>query len=225
MNRGISAATCDESKGLLDFFGFPLWPILVTALLSSMAGALVYAGLSTYRQRPQPIGHRVDVFPDFATPVGAICSRSQVIVSDGQQAYRHDELHLIQIYISNEGDQSFEEFIFGITLGWGDVAVFVEAQSEDRQHKVKQLTPISFAEPQSELDFLLYPFSRRDSYSLRLLVLIGDGKQQPGEISFSSPESIRFVKMPTIDELVKETARFSSISLGPFDLSFKALLK
>lgn len=199
--------------------------IAVTALTSSTAGALIYAGLKTYRQRRQPIGHRVDVFPAFDTPLGATWARSQLLISDGQQSYSYADLRLVQIYISNEGDWNFDAFHLGLTLAAGAAAVFAEVNSDDRHHQVKQLSPASFAEPQSALDFLLLPLNRGDSYSLRLWVLLEEGKAELGPITFSSPEEVRFVQMPTIEEILQETTDLSSVGLGPLQLSFKALFK
>jgi hypothetical protein len=210
---------------LVDFHGIPLLLLLGVIWGSSTAGALIYAALSAYRQRRQPIGHRVDVFPAFDTPLGNCCSRSQLTLSDGQQAYSYKDLRLLQIFISNEGDVSFQEFTFGVALSEGDTAVFVEVQSDDRQHRVKQLTPISFAEPKSVLDFLLLPLNRGDSYSLRLWVLLAEGKRQPGPMTFSSPLEVRFVQMPTVEEVLTQAAHLSSIGLGPFQLSIKSLFK
>jgi len=210
---------------LLDLHWSTFLIIAVTALTSSTAGALIYAGLKTYRQRQQPIGHRVDVFPAFDTPLGATCARSQLLLSDGQQSYSYADFRLVQIYISNEGDWNFDAFHLGLTLAAGAAAVFAEVNSDDRHHQVKQLSPVSFAEPQSALDFLLLPLNRGDSYSLRLWVLLEEGKAEPGPITFSSSEEVRFVQMPTIEEILKETADLPSIGLGPLQLSFKALFK
>lgn len=210
---------------LLAFSASTFLLIALTALVSSTAGALIYAGLKTYRQRRQPIGHRVDVFPAFGTPVGATCARSQLLLSDGQQSYSYADLRCVQIYISNEGDWNFDTFHLGLTLPAEAAVVFAEANSDDRNHQVKQITPISFAEPQSALDFVLLPLNRGDSYSLRLWVLLEEGKTELGPITFSSPQEVRFVQMPTIEEMLQETADLSSVGLGPIQLSFKALFK
>jgi len=82
------------------------------------------------------------------------------------------------------------------------------------------MTPIIFADPKSEIDFLLRPFNRKEFYLLRLLIVISEKSKQLGDIEFSSPEAIRFVELPTTKELVGKVARSTSLSLGPFNISF-----
>jgi hypothetical protein len=82
------------------------------------------------------------------------------------------------------------------------------------------VSPITFADPKSKIDFFLRPFNRKDSYLLRLLILTSEKSKQLSDIEFSSPEVIRFVDLPTTKELVGKVARSTSLSLGPFNISF-----
>ncbi|HEY9810069.1 MAG TPA: hypothetical protein V6D13_12140 [Halomicronema sp.] len=101
-----------------------------------------------------------------------------------------------------------------------DLAIYIESQASDRSHEIEQLTFVNFAEPKTELDFILRPFNRGDSYFLRLLIITPEPKKQPGKIHFSSPQPIEFVNLPTITEVLEKTAASTSIALGPFNLFF-----
>ena len=196
-------------------------PIIAIASLSSAAiGALIQAAVSTYRNRKQPIGIRVDVYPKFDAPLGSSLG-TQITFSDGQKDYKYDDLRLVGIRINNQGDQDFNPFKLGITLPDTHVGVYAETQSPDHQHQVQQLTPLTFAEPQSHIDFVLHPLNRGDAYSLRLLVLASGEDSNLENTSFSSSQAIRFVNLPSIEEVVQETARSTALSLGPLKLSFK----
>ena len=195
--------------------------LIVIILFSSGAiGAFIYAAISLYRNKKQVIASRVDVFPTFEDTFGASGLRTYITISDGQKEYQYEELQTVQIELLNQGKQDFNEFKFGIALSSGDVAVYVEAQSPDRHHQLEQVTPISFTEPKSEIDFILHSFNRKDSYLLRLLVVTSEKSKPPGDIKFSSPEAIRFVDLPTSEELIKKVAPSTSLALGPFNISF-----
>ena len=201
---------------------FRWYTIIIIAIAlgaSSAIGALIYAALLKYRNRVQPIGRRVDISPTFEDPIGASCLRTQLVFSDGKKNYKYEDLHIVQIQLSHQGDLDFEEFKFGITLSPGDVAVYIEAQSPDRNHQVEQLTPLKLAEPKSEIDFVLRPLNRTDTYSLRLLIITNEVGKDPGEITFSSPQAVNFVALPTVLEVVENAARSAAISVGPFSIS------
>lgn len=205
---------------MIDIQWYIILLIVIIIFGSSAIGALIYAAISTYQNKKQAIASRVDVFPAFADTFGASGFRNHITISDGQKAYQYEELQTVQIELVNQGKQDFEQFKFGIALSAGDVAAYVEVRSPDRHHQLEQLTPITFTEPKSEIDFILRPFNRKDSYLLRLLVITSEKDKQPSEIKFSSPEAIRFVDLPTTQEIVKKVARSTSLALGPFNISF-----
>lgn len=189
------------------------------ALAGALAGALIQTAISNFRKQKEPIGRRVDTFPTFKDPAGPSSRRSQITLSDGQNSYKYEEVQLVQIQVNNQGDKDFDTFKFGITLSPGDVAIYIETDSPDRHHQVEQLTPLSFAEPKSEIDFVLSPFQKTETYSFRLLVVTSEMNKDPGKIEFSSPESVRFVALPTLVEIAEEAARSASVGVGPFSIS------
>ncbi|MGE5660425.1 MAG: hypothetical protein ACM37W_27865 [Actinomycetota bacterium] len=194
--------------------------IFAIALLGSGAiGAAIQAFISAYKKRKQPIARRVDIFPTFSDPLNVTCPRTQLTLSDGKKTYTYDELQIVQIQLTNQGDLNLEEFKLGLTLSTGDVATYLEVRSPDRNHLVEQVTPLSFSEPKSEIDLMLRPLNRRDTYTLRLFILTAQTNQDPGEIKFSSPQPLQFVDLPTVTEILEDAARSASLSLGPFKIS------
>ncbi|WP_199312557.1 hypothetical protein [Microcoleus sp. FACHB-672] len=210
---------------MLDIFSDLRLDTIVIVVLAGIAlagvavGVLIQTAIANFRKQKQPIGRRVDTFPTFKDPLGPSSHRNQITLSDGEKNYKYEEVQLVQLHVSNQGDKDFEDFKFGITLSQGDVAIYIESQSPDRQHQVEQLTPLTFGEPKSEIDFVLRPFQKTETYSFRLLVVTSEINKDPGEIEFSSPESVRFVALPTLVEIAEEAARSASVGFGPFSIS------
>ncbi len=196
--------------------------LAIALVIGGVAGAFLYAAVMTYRYRQPPIGRRIEVFPTFADICGGSCSRSQITISDGDRDYPYNDLQLIQIQLANQSHHDFEHLQVGISLPDNQGVVYVEVRSPDRSHQIKQLTPLSFAEPQSQVDLLLCPLNREDHYSLRLFVILPQTEESIGQVTLSSPQAVQFVDMPTVKEAVEEAAKSTSISLGPFSFSFNS---
>jgi hypothetical protein len=208
---------------LLNLHWLTLSLIAIALLGSGLLGAAIYGVIATYRNRKAAIAQRVETPPRFQDALGSSCPRTQIRVSDGSQDYPYDNLRVIQVHLENQSTHDFEEFKLGISLELPEVEqglVHIEVRSPDRNHQVKQLTPLSFAEPQSTLDVVLVPFNREDSYSLRLLLTASEELELAGKIGLSSPHPIRFIDLPTVKEAVQEAAKSTSIALGPFQFSF-----
>ncbi|MEP0870635.1 hypothetical protein NDA01_12560 [Trichocoleus desertorum AS-A10] len=208
---------------LLNLHWLTILIIAIALLVGGGVGAALYAAIAAYRNRKPAIAQRVETPPQFQDVLGSSCPRTEIRISDGQREYQYDNLRVVQIHLLNQGTQDFDEFKLGISLNLDDAedgAVHVEVRSGDRDHQVKQLTPLSFAEPQPTLDVVLIPFNRQDSYSLRLLLAASEDVELSGKIGLSSPHAIRFVDLPTVKEAVQEAAMATSLSLGPFQFSF-----
>lgn len=199
--------------------------LAIALLIGGLGGALIYAAVVTYRYRKPPIGYRIEVFPTFTDICGASCSRSQITISDGDRDYPYNDLQLVQIHLANQSHHDFDHLQIGISLPAEQGVVYVEVRSPDRSHQIKQLTPLSFAQPQSQVDLLLCPLNREDHYSLRLLVILAKAEEALGQITLSSPQAVQFVDLPTVQEAVQEAAKSTSISLGPFSFSFDSYRK
>ena len=203
-----------------EFHWFTILIIAITVIGSAAAGALIQRAISAFRKRTQAIGRRVDIFPRFEDTAGTLRQSTDIKISDGTQEYSYAKLRLVQIQLTNQGDYNYDEFKFGISLSEGDVALYIESQVPNRHHQVEQLTPVTFREPKSEVDFILRPLNKKGTYSLRLLIVVPQESKELGEIQFSSPLDVEFVHLPTTKEVLEEAIHSTNISFGPFNISF-----
>jgi hypothetical protein len=200
-----------------------LWhfaPLILVTLISAGIGALLYAGVSAYLNRKPVIGRRVDILQKFEDLHG-LSLQSQITISDGQNSYRYEHLHIVQVEVANQSRYDFDQFQFGITLSSDDILIYIEAQPIDRHHLIKQLSPVTFAAPRSSVDLILQPFNRDDIYRFRLSIVTETTRCSPNPIVFSTPEAVRFVDMPTTQKALENAARTIALPLGPFKISFR----
>lgn len=197
-------------------------PLFATLLFlgGSALGALTYAFIAAYRHRKPKIECRVDRAPLFESLGGTALPRSQIENSDGDQTYSYNHLQIAQVQVQNQSKQDFDHFEFGLTLAAQAVVIQFEVQTADRHHRMKQLDPSTFSQPQAKADLSLQPFNRDDTYTLRLLSITAQPNQRLGEITFSSPLAVRFVDMPLLEETLKDSVKSTTIALGPFSFSF-----
>ncbi len=193
------------------------WFQVVPALLGGgAAGALINAFITTRRARIQPIGHRIEVIPVFRHTGSPLSLTAKIAISHDDNSITFDNLFLANIQIVNRGNRDIDEFPFGITLGHGDSCIHIETSSPDRHHVIIQKTAVNPQSPQSEIDFILKPFNRRDSYLLRLYLVVPKEEEKPKEIILGSSYPIRFTAMPTIAEVLIKATEEVLLSLGPF---------
>jgi hypothetical protein len=197
------------------------YTIIIPIVGGGAMGALISAGVSAYRNRIQPIGQEIEFVPIFRGTLGTSSLRTQVTVCEDSQEIKFDNLHIGQVKLINRGSNDYDEFELGITLSNGDLAIYVEPQTPDRLHKAECSTPVTPAEPKSELDFVLKPFNRGNTYTLQVFIVTTSEKERPEKIELSSTEAIRFVTMPTLTEQLAQATRFISVvRLGPFEIRF-----
>lgn len=201
-----------------DWYGFIIIGVILS--IGAVIGALLQAVISGYRSIKPIINTRIDVLAKF-NPLfeSYLLDTYKIVVTDGAKQYEYNLLAQVEILLTNKSLQDFPEFKVGVKLSDEDIAIYAESQTADRHHNLKLLTPVTLNEPQSEMDFLLQPFNRGDSYSLRLLIKVSENSQVPGEISITSPEAVSFIKLPTITEVVQQAASRASFGLGPFQIS------
>lgn len=192
------------------------WYTIVIPLISGGAvGGIITSVVSAYRSRIQPVGRRIEYLALFRDTPATSSLRAKITVFDGQKDYMYDNLHVGQIQLINRGNKDFKEFAFGVTLTNDDVAISMEPQSLDRHHQVIRLTSITPSEPKAEIDFVLKPFNRGDTYALQLFIVTPPGREQPGAIQLSSSEAIRFVNIPTIAEIsIAPTLKFGPLTVS-----------
>jgi len=200
------------------------WAKIPASLLGGGAvGALITTFITGYRSRIQPVGYRIEFLPIFKDTLGSSSLHVQVTLFEesSDKSQKYGNLHLAQIRLLNKGNKDFDQFTFGATLSGGDTAVYIEPQSPDRHHQIRQLTQLKLDEPKSEIDFALCPFNRKDSYVVQLFIVTPQGHESPSEIKLSSAQPINFQGMPTATEIFRESAESVTIEFGPLKLSMR----
>jgi hypothetical protein len=177
------------------------WVQIIAALIGGGAmGAIITAVVTTYRNKIQPIGRKIQFIPVFNETIGISSLQAQLTISDGQTNRQFDNLFIANVLLINKGNKHFDEFRFGMTLSEKAEAIYVEPQSQDRHHVVTLVNQVYLNFPASEMDFILRPFNRRDVYSFKLFIVIPKDMEKPDKINFSSPHPIRFIDMTSTAE-------------------------
>lgn len=196
------------------------WYQVLPALLGGGAvGALINAAFAARRNRIQPVGRRIDVTPIFRQANGASGLRAKIAITDNGNTNTFENLFIADVQIINRGNRDLDQFPFGITLSGGDTCVHVEQIPPDRHHAIIQETTVRPQSPQSELDFTLKPFNRKDSYLLKLYIVIPEGAKDPQRIGLGSSHPVKFTEMPTVADTLTKAAEGLLLTIGPLDIS------
>lgn len=190
------------------------WVPVIAALLGGGAmGAIIAALVTHYRNRRQPVGYKKEIIEIFrkhpqynslrallalgGTPP-AVGSGSGSGFQPGSQGVLVDNFSIVRYTLINKGNQDIGEYEFGVTLEGSNKAVDVKVEAPDRHHKMIVVTPVSLNDQRNEIDFILQPFNRKDSYSVNIYFSYNDSA---GPIELSSPHATNFVDLGSPKDL------------------------
>jgi hypothetical protein len=193
------------------------YKIVASLIGGGAVGAIITAIVTSYRNRVQPVGRRIEILPLLTSSSPGSTLKPEVTLSDGSTDYKFKNLFVADVQIVNRGNKDFPSFAFGMTLAAGDTVVHLEPYGADRHHVACVATAVSPGKPAQEVDVTLKPFNRGDSYSLKVFVVAGS--TEPGAIVVGSSEAIRFTEMPTLSETVAKAA--SGITISFFGLELR----
>jgi hypothetical protein len=163
-------------------------------------GAVITLSVSKYRSRRQPIGYSIETIevfkrhPDFPTLQAFLDIGEDPETGQGHAHAVLSNFSIVRVKLVNKGNQDIEEFKVGINLREETDAFDIKVETGDRHHAAAILTAVNFADSKNELDFLLRPFNRTDSYVINVYVTY---KDSVGKVSLSSPHSTTFVEIGT----------------------------
>jgi hypothetical protein len=180
---------------------FEYYKIGAALLGGGLAGSILTNCVTVYRSRVQPVGKRVEVFPLFTQSYPGAKLKAEIMITNDVEKYVFGNLYIADIQI---GNKDYESFAFGVTLSNSDSAIHVETIGADRHHTVTLAKPVNLKEKTSDIDIVLKPFSRQDSYSIKVLIVAKNEK--PGNVTMSSAAPVRFTDMPTISEAIVDAA-------------------
>ena len=155
-------------------------------------GAIITNAVTAYRNRIQPVRYKMKTTPLFTEGVQSKTIEAKVTLTEAGKDYRLNNLFLTEVTVTNTGNQHIKEFTIGLTISEEAQMVHVNCDPPDRHHAASTANPPSPAQPKREVDYVLKPFNRRDLYIFRIFSTCVK-VEEPGKVSLSSSEGIRFV--------------------------------
>lgn len=174
---------------------------IAAALLGGGAmGAIITATITYYRNRRQPVSYKKEVIEVFKKNPDYDSLQALLMVGSNPSGpgFPVDNYSVARFTLTNKGNQDIGEFEFGVTLEGSNEAVDIKVGAPDRHHVMKVLTSVSLATPTKELDFILQPFNRGDTYSFNVYFTY---KDSAGQIHLSSPHSTKFSEIISTGDL------------------------
>jgi hypothetical protein len=164
--------------------------LAVAILFGGVAASILNYFFTERRNRIQPIGCEVKVQSIAPQAENWRIDTSIILKTDSGQQYVVDHLFLATISVTNQTNKDFDLFNFGITLPRNVTLLDTTAETIDRHHQIEVLPS---KDPKQTLfsgegldlvqdlanfgnnlmqehDFVIKPFNRKDSYSLRLVI-------------------------------------------------------
>jgi hypothetical protein len=197
------------------------WQIIIAVIglgVGGLGGAVFKALWDEWKNRIQPVGRSVEIIPILKPTNTKSGFETYVVVIQLGGEKRYYNLFLLDIEISNRGNQHKAAFDFGITLAPGEQAINIESDTPDRHHTVTH-SPASIDQPQNSIDFTLKPFNRRDRYQIKVYVTIPTHSIAPAIPEFSSVDPVKFTDIKSLTETLAESIEVSALRFGP--LSFR----
>ncbi len=217
----------------LSIHNLPTVALLVALVSGGAMGAIINTIVSRIRDKVQPVAISIETDTILRPKAGESTLQARVVIPFGAEERTFANLFVALVKISNRGNRDIPEFRFGLTLGKGDAAIYIEANGDDRHHEIRTETEISPNSPSEILDFTCKPFNRGDTYSISIFIVVNDEKAAPEPIQPSSAHSIRFVAQGTridasqvLDALFKIASKsymVGTIDSTIFDINRKAL--
>ena len=187
-----------------------MWIIgLAVAFFSGgFAGAVLNTIVTTYRNRIQPVGYSLDIIDIFQKgedfPRHAQLSVVEHPLGFGQTRAVNN-FSMARITVTNQGNQDFKEFSFGVTMDGDGKSSDVRFQGADRHHVITMGLPTFDIdeEPKKPIiafDFNMAPFNRGDTYEVDIYYTY---EKEGVEFKLSSSYPVRFAEKGMAIELAK----------------------
>jgi hypothetical protein len=126
-------------------------------------GAVLNSMVSIYRSRVQPVRYKVEISPVFNHNMSRGAVDAKLTLTEDGRDYTFDSLFLIEVIVTNTGNQNIKEFTLGLTVDGSTQMVSASCIPPDRHHSaVTARAPVPSA-PSTEVDYVLKPFNRARS--------------------------------------------------------------
>jgi len=186
--------------------------VIVPFCSGGAVGAVLTALITTYRNRIQPVALAQSITPVFRPTTEADQLGVEILVPlsvDKTRLKSYKNLFLAEITVMNSGNRDLPEFDFGLTLGENDSCIMVDSKSQDRHHAVQYLNRPTPEAPNQFLDLALKPFNRKDRYTIKLYIVVGDKHPEPCEIRISSKLPVKFSESPAFGDALMQALKIA----------------
>jgi hypothetical protein len=186
-----------------------------------LVGSILTNLWTDWRNRITPIGYRIENDRLFNPTQEPSSLQASITVTHDNEHYSFNNLSIAQIEIINRGNKDLEKLTYGISLDGTKKIIFAEVEGQDRHHIMTPTDVACPSTPLEKMDFTCQPFHRGNIYRLKLYIVSLEGDTQTAKIDLSSPDSVRFVEAPSINEILQEVLVGTSIVIGPFKIGIR----
>lgn len=177
------------------------YPQIIGGILSgSVAASLINKYLDNRKNRKQRIGFESQLATVYqAFDKGNVSSQISITWQDKE--YRFKNLMVARVEFQNKGNQDYPEFDFGLIPTKNIKIIQVTKLLTDRYHHVELIEEPSFETPKDQVDLVLRPFNRKESYVLEILCA---SDNEIGTWEFK-PKTTKPINITEIESAVKGT--------------------
>ncbi|MBB4002341.1 hypothetical protein [Aurantimonas endophytica] len=204
------------------------WMTVIISLLSGGAvGSIITAAVGSWRNRVQPVSYLLEIKPIFDGNVGFPDSSAELSIPIDGEVFSFKNLHVVDIQISNTGNNDRSSFSWGITLPSGCQAVSGSIETPDRHHTSNWVSLPSPLNALQEVDLSLSPFNRGDGYRVKLYVTF-EGDHAVEDPIIGTAEPVRFIRANNREillELMASAAYGGRITLEAIMSSLRTMFR
>ena len=95
---------------------------------------------------------------------------SKIVIKDGEQDFKFQDLYIGSISIFNSSNQDFNEFTFGLTYNNENKFIQVQQEGIDRHHTSLFSNMPTLLNQTAQFDITIKPFNRKDRYKYDFIV-------------------------------------------------------
>ena len=137
---------------------------------------------------------------------------------DGSSVNELTNLFVAKVEVENRGNRDFSSFKLGLTMNENDMVLYQSVTTPDRNHQAQPLTQVSPLSGTQEIDFILSPFNRKETYKFTLYFITAGTVEGPHEIAVSTPEPVDLKRSSNSGQLALIASQIA-LRIGPYRIS------
>jgi len=195
------------------------WMLLGAFIVGIMIGSLILAILRNKKNKIPSIGSLIELKSFFNSNENDWIN-SKIIITGNTQEHKFDNLFIFSVELINKGSQNYDDFSMGVTLKEGLRAIDVKQSTSDRHHVIDFVNEPKLENQQTQFDFHLKPFNKKDKYVLDIHVVSNSEDLITKEdLKLSTPMPVNFVKLVSTTDFVYDVIQ--EISIGGLKITLR----